>query len=331
MCSFGPPSDPKARRTACLARKNRCDRDLASGAGSPAEIPSQFQGLVRCAIGGVDRLVIRMTAAFAACVLLILLGACGLRVPAAVGATPSAHVFVIVMENQSPAEALSTSYVASLAQQYAVLTNYHAVAHPSLPNYLAITSGSTWGIRDDGFHPLPAGGLGAQLTSAGVSWRAYMEDMTRTCRSDTGAYAVKHDPFAYYGDSCPPNIVTFDQLSSDLASGPPAFSWIGPDLCHDTHDCPLSTGDAWLSFIVPQILASPAWKQNGILFITWDEDDNSSNANAVSTLVIAPHLKAHSSATYYDHYSLLATIEDLLHVGRLGRASGAAAISLVDG
>src|SRR5467141_2387028 len=97
--------------------------------------------------------------------------------------TPSAslanqHVFVVVMENTSLATALRAPSISSLASKYRLATNYHAISSPSLPNYLALTSGSTWGITDDGYHALPAGGLGAQLTSAGVTWRAYMEGLT---------------------------------------------------------------------------------------------------------------------------------------------------------
>jgi len=87
-------------------------------------------------------------------------------------------VFVIVMENRSYSQAITGRYTSQLAAQYGVATNYRGVSHPSLPNYLAMTSGSTWGITDDGFHNLPAGGLGAQLTAAGIEWRAYMEGMT---------------------------------------------------------------------------------------------------------------------------------------------------------
>jgi phospholipase C len=238
--------------------------------------------------------------------------------------TPNSHIFVIVMENKSPAQALSGAYTASLAQRYALLTNYHAVAHPSLPNYLALTSGKTYGITDDGYHPLPRGGIGDQLTSAGVSWRAYMEGMSGDCLTDGSGYAVKHNPFAYYGASCPSNVVSFDPLAGDLTSNTPQFVWISPDLCHDTHDCPVQSGDDWLALTVPKITASPAWRQNGVLFIVWDEADDQSNA--VAALVIAPRLQAHSSAVAYDHYSLLATIQDRLGVGRLGNTASANAI-----
>jgi phospholipase C len=259
----------------------------------------------------------------------LILSACGAGSRAAAPSpTPAVkpHVFVIVMENKSPSQALRGTYTASLAQQYASLTNYSAITHPSLPNYLALTSGDTWGITDNGYHPLPRGGIGDQLTAAGITWRAYMEGMSGDCLSDGGNYAVKHNPFAYYGGRCPSNVVSFDRLQSDLASNTPQFVWISPDLCNDTHDCPIQTGDSWLSSTVPQILSSTAWKQNGVLFIVWDEDDGS-QSNAVAALVIAPKMKAHSSAAAYDHYSLLATIEDRLGVSRLGNAARAQAIN----
>src|SRR5260370_11173243 len=100
------------------------------------------------------------------------------------------HLFVIVMENRSYDQAMTGAYTAQLAAKYALATNYHGVSHPSLPNYLALTSASTWGIADDGWHPLPAGGLGAQLTGAGISSRAYMEGMSGTCTRSTYPYPL---------------------------------------------------------------------------------------------------------------------------------------------
>jgi hypothetical protein len=231
------------------------------------------------------------------------------------------HIFVIVMENRSYSQAIASSYVSTLAAQYAIATDYHAVSHPSLPNYLALTSGTTWGIADDGFHALPAGGLGAQLTGAGIEWRAYMEGMSNGCFHSPYPYALKHDPFAYYGSACPPQVVPFTQFAADLAGNTPLFSWITPNLCNDGHDCSTSVADAWLSQTVPAILNSNAWQEGGMLVITWDEGEDS--ANSVLTLVIRPNPLNHRSAKPYDHYSLLATIEDTLGVARLGRAAQA--------
>jgi hypothetical protein len=231
------------------------------------------------------------------------------------------HVFVIILENRSYSQVIGSGYVAQLAAQYGVASNYHGVSHPSLPNYLALTSGSTWGVADDGWHNLPAGGLGAQLTTAGVEWRAYMEGMSNGCYHSPYPYALKHNPFAYYGGSCPSQVVPFRNFASDLSTNVPRFVWITPDMCHDGHDCSNATTDAWLSQTVPSILSSDAWQDNGVLFITWDEGEDS--GNSVLTLVIHQDPVNHQSKIAYDHYSLLATIEDQLGVPRLGEAARA--------
>jgi phospholipase C len=228
------------------------------------------------------------------------------------------------MENRSYSQAIQGTYTAQLAARYAVATNYHGVSHPSLPNYLALTSGSTWGIADDGWHPLPAGGLGAQLSAAGINWRAYMDSMSGTCLRSAYPYALKHDPFPYYGGACPPQVVPFSRFDQDMAGTPPNFVWITPDLCHDGHDCSTQAADSWLAQTVPKILATRAWKNSGLLVITWDEGEDS--ANHVLTLVIHPGTIIKSSARAYDHYSLLASIEDRFGLPRLGRAARAGAM-----
>ena len=236
-------------------------------------------------------------------------------------ATAAGSVFVIVMENKSYDEALGGTYTASLASQYALATNYHAVSHPSEPNYLALTSGGTWGATDDSYRALPPGGIGKQLSDAGVSWRAYMEGLPSSCLRNLYPYALKHDPFAFYGGSCA-GIASTDALAGDLAGNTPRFVWISPGLCNDTHDCPVAAGDHWLSQVVPEIINSRAWRTGGVLFLTWDENDGSAQ-NRVATLIISPNPKQHLSDKPYTHYSLLATIEDRLGVGRLGAAAGA--------
>ena len=251
-------------------------------------------------------------------------------IPSPVAASPSpepsptlnpTHVFVIVMENRSYAQVVGHGYIAQLAARYGVATDYHGVSHPSLPNYLAMTSGSTWGIADDGFHALPAGGLGAQLSSAGIEWRAYMDGMNDGCFKSRYPYALKHNPFAYYGSTCPSQVVPFTQFAGDMSGTVPQFVWITPDLCHDGHDCSNTVADAWLMQTVPTILGSSAWEDGGVLLITWDEGEDS--ANSVLALVIRQDPLIHSSAKPYDHYSLLATIEDELKLPRLGLAAQA--------
>jgi phosphatidylinositol-3-phosphatase len=236
---------------------------------------------------------------------------------------PERHVFLIVMVNHRPAAALAGPFTASLAATYGEAANYKAVAHPSVPNYLALTSGSTWSMKDDSYHVLPGSDLGDQLTKAGVSWRAYMEGLgPQGCLNSPLPYDPGHNPFAFYGGQCPANVVPLTSLTGDLAGTTPRFVWITPDRCHDTHDCPVSAGDEWLRQTVGAIMASKAWSSNGMLFITWDEDDGSGD-NHVLTLVVAPTLGHRVSNQPYTHYSLLATVEDLLGVARLGEAVAA--------
>jgi hypothetical protein len=234
------------------------------------------------------------------------------------------HVFVIVLENTSFSLALAQPYISSLATQYAVATNYHDLGEPSLPNYLAMTSGSTWGVQDDSYHRLPIGGLGHQLTSAGVSWKAYFEGFTGDCFDSPYPYALKHNPFAYYGGQCPSNVVPMTELTSDLSSNTPQLSWITPGLCNDGHDCGIGRADRWLSQVVPEIIGSQAWQEGGLLMITWDE--SSAGDGRVALLAVASNLQG-QIRTPLDHFSLLATVEDELGVPRLGRARQARSLS----
>src|SRR5439155_1578452 len=154
------------------------------------------------------------------------------------------RVFVIVMENHSYEEALQGAYTAELEKQAGVATNYHAITHPSVPNYLAITSGQTWGISEDTYRALPPEDIGHQMTSADIRWRAYMEGLVPgRCFDSPKPFNGDHDPFAYYGGRCPSNAVPFSELSLDLQTTSTRFSWIGPDSCHDQHDCSTAAGD----------------------------------------------------------------------------------------
>jgi phospholipase C len=225
------------------------------------------------------------------------------------------------MENRSYSQAIDSPYISQLAARYGVATNYHSVSSPSLPNYLALTSGDTWNIRDNEYYRLPAGGLGAQLTDAGISWRAYMEGMTGDCYNTTALYALKHNPFAYYGGACPPEVVPFTNFAADLSGNAPRFAWITPDMCHDGHDCSNTVADDWLAQTVPAIMSSAAWKNDGLLVVTWDE--GAGNDDQVLTMFIRPKSIARKSDQPYDHYSLLATIEDQFKLPRLGWAAKA--------
>ena len=258
---------------------------------------------------------------------------------AAAGSVPAFdHIFTIFMENHSYNEIIGSSqapYINSLANQYSLATNYFGVSHPSLPNYLAATGGSTFGVTSDCttcFQAQPNIAVD-RVEASGRTWKGYMESMPSPCFvGDSGTYAQKHDPFIYYNDirlnltECN-KVVPYSSFASDLASTAttPNYAWVTPNLCDDMHDCSIATGDTWLSQNVPTILNSPAFTtQNSLLLITWDEDDGTQN-NQVPTLVIAKSVPAgFRSSTLYNHYSLLATIESAWGLSPLTTNDGTA-------
>jgi hypothetical protein len=291
-----------------------------------------------------------------AVVVVAMLGGCGdsgsaLPVQSRPSATASlrggapAHVAVIVMENEEYGDVIgarSAPFINGLARTYGLARAMYAVSHPSLPNYLALTGGSTFGISSDCTDcSVNARSIVDQLRHAHVSWKAYMEDLPHPCftRASSGDYAKKHDPFAYYTEithhpaRCA-HIVSLAQLGADeRAHALPRFLWITPNLCHDMHDCGVSTGDRFLANLVPSLLRRLG--RNGLLFLTWDE--GTSNAGCcrlaagghVATIVAGPGARRRARLTTpTDHYSVLQTIEDVLGLPRLRGAACACTPSL---
>lgn len=269
--------------------------------------------------------------------------------PAPASGVPAfSHVFVIVMENNEYGNIIGSGaapYINSLANSYGLATNYYGASHPSLPNYLALTAGSTFGITSDCTTCyVNATNIADQVEASGRSWKAYMEDMPSPCY--TGAsyanYAMKHDPFMYYNDirtnaaRCSAHVVPFAQFSADMSSGNvPNFVWITPNMCDDMHDCAVSTGDNWLRSVVPTITGSAAFRNGGVLFITWDEGSSSAGCcgdtagGHVATLVISPRsIPGYRSGVAENHYGLLRTVEDALRLSHLNAASWASNVPL---
>jgi acid phosphatase len=240
------------------------------------------------------------------------------------GVPPFDHIFIIVLENHAATEVVDNTeqapYFNQLLSAYGVATRSVAPTHPSLPNYLALTGGDTFGITDDCTDCfVSAPNLVAdRIVPSGRTWKAYMEGMPSACfAGDSYPYAQKHNPFFYYDDirltnQCQ-NIVPMSGLVDDLASSAttPDYVWITPNMCNDMHDCPISDGDDWLASTVPEILSAPAFTtRRSLLLITFDEDDDSA-FNEVPVVVIAPGVTpGFRSAAHYSHYSLLRTIED---------------------
>lgn len=264
---------------------------------------------------------------------------------------PFNYVVVIVMENQGLGDIInnpSAPFLNQLASSYALAANYTAINHPSLPNYLSLISGqdfASWSKADCSPSPGCSAGNATNLVDSlenrGLSWKAYMEDYPSSCGSqcspgncfvgDTGLYAARHDPFVYFDDivnstaRCsrivPANSggKTGDNLFlSDLASPSTAsnFMWLSPNLCNDMHDCSVSTGDTYLSQVVPNILNSTLFThQKAALFITFDEGNgycplNGNSLDCVYAVWAGPNVKTDfQSPNQYSHFSFLKTLE----------------------
>lgn len=283
-----------------------------------------------------------LVGAVLSCLFLIALRAPALAPPAAL--VPAFdHIFVIVMENRSQNQIIGNTseapYINQLASQYAVADNYAAVAHPSLPNYLALIGGDTFEVTANCttcFVSAP-NIVADRIVPSGRTWKGYMESMPSTCLlGDHYPYAQRHNPFVYFDSirlsaECA-NVVPFSALADDLASSTttPNYAWVTPDLCNDMHDCSIATGDTWLNNTIPMILTSPAFTtRNSLVVVTWDEDDFSHN-NQVPLLLISPKIAAGvHSTTPYTHYSLLRTIEQAWDFAPLS-ANDAAASPMSD-
>jgi hypothetical protein len=240
------------------------------------------------------------------------------------------HVVWVLMENDGLSGVIGnpqTPYTNALARSYGLATNYSAVAHPSLPNYIARTSGSTQGIADDNnpsSHRLAVPSIFSQL---GSNWRSVEEAMPSNCdRSNSGLYAVRHNPAAYFTNIVPA-CATQDTPFGAIAPLSAAFTFVTPNICNDMHSCPVAAGDTWLRRFVPGLLTSPEYAFGGtVIVVVWDESAAAAS-NRVPMIAIWPWTTRVTSGAAFTHYSLLRTTEDLLGVPALGNARAAASMA----
>jgi phosphatidylinositol-3-phosphatase len=257
------------------------------------------------------------------------------------------HVIWIWMENHSFSDIIGNTsqapYINSLADSCGLATNYHNTTHPSLPNYLAATSGLAQAHLPalsfaDCSPSVVCDASAPSIFGQGETWKAYQESMPSNCHaSDSGEYAVSHNPAPYYTSlsGCASRDVPYTRLATDLVGNAlPAFSFITPNLIDDMHDGTVAQGDAWLAKNLPAILTSKPYQAGTTaVFITWDEgsggypvedcDDTTTTDTSchVATIVISPTTPAGTtSGTFFSHYSLLATTEQLLGLPKLGQA-----------
>jgi hypothetical protein len=231
------------------------------------------------------------------------------------------------MENKDYASVIgpgSAPFINGLARTYGLATNYFAISHPSLPNYIALTSGSDQGISDDSgpsSHRLNVPSIFSQLP--GGASRSLEQSMPSNCaKGDAGEYAVRHDPETYYtnlGRECGSDDVPFGARPNLSAR----FTFVTPNLTNDMHDGSIGDGDRFLKSYVPALMATPQYRSGStVIFITWDENEGA-NGNQVPCIVISPFTHRVRDRTRYTHYSLLRTTEALLGLPFLGNARSA--------
>lgn len=254
------------------------------------------------------------------------------------------HVIWVWMENHSYDTIIGSSqapYINSLAGQCGLATNYHNISHPSLPNYIAGTSGlglsALKPFHSDCSPSKKCSTSAPSIFGQGETWRAYEESMPSNCaNSNSSEYAVRHNPPPYYTTltTCSANDVPYSQLAGDLANNTlPAFSFITPNLIDDMHDGTVADGDTWLANNLPTIFNSTEYTSDTTaVIVTWDEGEGGSSNDCasnttdvgchVATIVISPSTgPGTTSSTLFNHYSLLGTTEQLLGLPALGNAA----------
>lgn len=253
------------------------------------------------------------------------------------------HIVMILFENKEFEKVIGNEGMPEfnrLADEYTLLTQYYAVRHPSLPNYIALIGGDTFGIKSDCtdcFVDAPS--LPDLIEASGRSWKTYQEDMPKPCYLGSASpYVQKHNPFLYFDpirlnkDRCERSVVPLTDLNADiLGESLPNFMFISPNLCNDAHDCSLDVADNWLKNLLATLV--PALDTTGqpyLIVLTFDEGNKKLSCcglpdeagGRVPVVLISPSVKkAFQDDTPYTHYSLLKTISESWGLTYLGHAA----------
>lgn len=251
---------------------------------------------------------------------------------AARGTDPVSKLLVFVVENHSLDQMREDMpFTARLARRFGYATSYHGVTHPSLPNYLAIAGGDTFGVADDASpsaHPLRGASVFGRAVRSGSTARLYAEAMTSRCQVESsGTYAVKHNPWAYFAGErrlCRHGDVPLRRFGADVDAGAlPAVGMVIPDLCNDAHDCSLAQADAWLRQRVRRVMNGPDWASGGLAVVITADEDDGAHGNRVLTVVAHPDLSHVVVRARLTHYSLSRSYAEVAGVRPLRHAADA--------
>jgi acid phosphatase len=248
------------------------------------------------------------------------------------GGEPISKVLVVVVENHSlDSMRRGMPWTFALAQRYGYATGYRALTHPSLPNYLAIAGGDTFGISDDKdptAHVLRGPSVFGQALAGHRTAKVYAEDMPAPCSTaDRGRYAVRHNPWTYFADeraACEQYDVPITALAGDVQSGDlPNVGMVVPNVCSDAHDCPLSEADRWLRDVVGQVMAGPDFTSGRLLVVITADEDDHGQGNLVLTAMVNRQITGTSVHSDLSHYSLSGLLSQVAGAQSLRRARSA--------
>jgi acid phosphatase len=250
-------------------------------------------------------------------------------------------ILLVVLENKNAcASTKGMPYLAGLGDKYARAGLYYAMAHPSLPNYLTLAGGSTFGIRDDrspAAHKLDGPSVFGQVLAAGEIAKTYAEDMKSNCQLEQGKndpYAVRHNPWLYFASDTerqgcqqydvPAGTPEEGEFHDDVANGTlPTFGYLMPNLCNDAHDCPLDSANTWMKTWFEPLLAGPDFKSGHLLvLVTFDEDDKHAG-NRVLMVALNPSLHHLVVDTRLDHLATSKAVSTLVSAPPLREATKA--------
>jgi phospholipase C len=263
-------------------------------------------------------------------------GAAPLRPQAAPASPTVTKVLVFMVENHSLDQmTASMPFVHGLAQQYAYATHYTAIRHPSLPNYLAIVGGSTFGVTDDkppSAHRIRGASVFSQARRAGRTVKVYADSAPRRCAlANSGRYAVRHNPWTYFVSdrtACRRYDVPAYSLGRDADAGNlPNVGMVIPNLVHDAHDGTLAASDAWIAKRVSRIQAGPDWHSGRLAIVITADEDAPPPGNTVLTVVASRYQQHRVVGTPLTHYSLTRFIDDVAGVRYLRNAATAASLT----
>jgi hypothetical protein len=254
------------------------------------------------------------------------------------------YIVLVVFENKSFDSVIGNPDMPTfnrLADEYSLLTTYYGARNPSLPNYLALIGGDTFGIDSDCTDcSIDAPSLPDAIEASGRTWKTYQESMPEPCYlGDTELYKQKHNPFVYFDSirqnhtRCVEKVVPLTALETDIqANSLPNFIFVTPDMCHDSHDCSLAVADRWLSDL--HSILAPALDATGepyLMVLMFEETRDGApvccglpgpGGGHVPVVLYSPQARpSFEDPTPYTHYSLLKTISKAWNLPYLGHAA----------